>query len=219
MLLTGNRKTPMTMKPEYEKLHLAAKASPALRALLERDYTIMGLARHQPQVLDDMIANIRKLASNLNLPMVGETFGWDFKELAQEYPECFKEWLAVAALEGRNADLTAEILINFISGSKPIHRNRKPTRQERNEQIVQSVFLLNDPHSWNELYPRWARSLLQEAASAIEPDGNESAPTTPAAANEDTKPQAAATVLTQKSGQQDGGNKDNGGFGKLSGSK
>ncbi|WP_304333973.1 hypothetical protein [Conchiformibius steedae] len=210
----------MTMKPEYEKLHLALKDSPALRALLERDYTIMGLARHQPQVLDDMIANIRKLANNPNLPMVGDTFGWDFKELAQEYPECFKEWLAVAALDGRNADLTAEMLINFISGSKPIHRNRKPTRQERNEQIVQSVFLLNDPHSWNELYPRWARSLLQEAASAIAPDGNEQAtepaPTDTPAADENTK-LSPAPLLT-KNGPPNDGNKA-GGFGKLSGDK
>lgn len=210
----------MTMKPEYEKLHLALKDSPALRALLERDYTIMGLARHQPQVLDDMIANIRKLANNPNLPMVGDTFGWDFKELAQEYPECFKEWLAVAALDGRNADLTAEMLINFISGSKPIHRNRKPTRQERNEQIVQSVFLLNEPHFWNELYPRWARSLLQEATRAIAPDGNEQAtepaPTDTPAADENTKP-SPAPLLT-KNGPPNDGNKA-GGFGKLSGDK
>lgn len=154
---------------EVAKFEQIVKSSFVHIEMFYREHTIWGLKKYEPKKLAEILNNIRKLSNDENLSptIIATTFDINFKELAQKYPNEFSAWLAETVKPKKNAALTMEMLINYMS--KGSLKNGKKGKADKAENVNEEQQLINKfiqiietPNCVDDLYKQWGVSLFAE---------------------------------------------------------
>lgn len=154
-------------------------------AMFYGEFTIQGMKKNDPQKLANILNSIRKLANddNASPTMIAATFGINFKELAQKYPDEFATWLANAVKPKKNTPLTMELLIAHMSKSTLKHHGKKQKGENTNHEqdlIRNFIQIIETPNCVDDLYNQWGVSLFADIGKKMGFNKKASATTTPA---------------------------------------
>lgn len=157
----AKNKSSETQNKDISALRHAIRMRPALGDLLLDEYTVNGLAKNNPEKLNNLFKIIRELAT---LPF--DEFSKakynpddvDLTELFTENQSDFASWVE-KSIEGK---ATANRFIEFILGSS------HDKKQEGINETLSIILELKNPEVWKTLYVRWAYDLYQFAYNELE---------------------------------------------------